>query len=486
MDGFFSLDNDILVPVKRTPTDRHLSLIPSIEAYLPNSKYIESFLPIPIVPHDLSQIFFLKTLQRYRLIQEIDHEIIKIKIHESILTLDEFVGLLHWLCTREFNHEQSYIKNILSKINYRERRESSLIQLKNIQYYDGLNIAHLPLPSNVLPSIIVAYLSRENLEKYLGLSMISMKQLLDYYLLETSRSLFSDEQTCRILLSCFAQNWTKLNQHELDHMKTILTNLPCIPTCQGLKYPRDSFIRSSNLNPNLAIVQLYILNHHSLLENDKLVSDIFDYPVSLEFLKMIGCRAIHLPTVVHSMMKDSITNLSPQSKTFQTFILDLLQQRKQMSENDLNALKQNECIVASTLESSIDLRKNYKPTDVHFPSVAQRLDWKELIILDWFDIDSHSSEYAFLKEIGVREVPDLHKLISRIVEEHQQQNKTVYDYQIPKSLKFFIEMFQQHYSKIWKSEQIKIPFLPSISFETGEPSDVQLRTIETVFKGLLE
>jgi hypothetical protein len=43
--------------------------------------------------------------------------------------------------------------------------------------------------------------------------------------------------------------------------------------------------------------------------------------------------------------------------------------------------------------------------------------------MDWHDIDSCSREYAFLKEIDVREVPDLHKLIDQIIEEHDEQKR---------------------------------------------------------------
>ncbi|CAF5093161.1 unnamed protein product, partial [Rotaria socialis] len=67
--------------------------------------------------------------------------------------------------------------------------------------------------------------------------------------------------------------------------------------------------------------------------------------------------------------------------------------------------------------------RKYAPQDLHFPSVAIQLQWTTLPIIDWHDIDARSSEYAFLKEIGVREVPDLQKLIDRIIEEHNEQKK---------------------------------------------------------------
>ena len=77
-------------------------------------------------------------------------------------------------------------------------------------------------------------------------------------------------------------------------------------------------------------------------------------------------------------------------------------------------------------------------------------------------IDSRLREYSFLKELGVKEVPDLNKLINKIDEEHQNGSKNKNNYKLPNPLIFFAENFQQHYSKLWKNSNIQIPFLPSL------------------------
>ncbi|CAF4754947.1 unnamed protein product, partial [Rotaria sp. Silwood2] len=95
----------------------------------------------------------------------------------------------------------------------------------------------------------------------------------------------------------------------------------------------------------------------------------------------------------------------------------------------------------TTLESNDELKRKYKPTELHFPSVAKRLNWNELLIIDWMDINPHSQEYSFLKELDVREVPDVHNLIIRIDVEHNNGSKLKTDYQLPKSLVFFCRTF---------------------------------------------
>ena len=69
---------------------------------------------------------FFKTLKRRHWIEEINYEIILVKIHQSILSFDEFIGLLRWLCTNDINNNKSYIKQILSKIHYRENQTHPL------------------------------------------------------------------------------------------------------------------------------------------------------------------------------------------------------------------------------------------------------------------------------------------------------------------------------------------------------------------------
>jgi len=473
LDGFFSSDKDILVPVKRCPSDNHLSLIPSTEAYLSNSKHIQSFLPVPLVPFEIGKTEFFKTLKRRQWIEEINHEIILNKIHQIILSLDEFIGLLRWLCTNDVNNK-SYIKQILSKIHYRESRQSPIIKLENVEYYDTLNISLLPLPSKVLPSNVVAYISREDLQKRLSLSPISSKTLIEYYLLENQHHLFLNETTSKIILNFISQRLNEFNKIELNQMKDILSNLKCIPTNKGMKIPNESFIRSSNLSSDLAIIKLYI---PQIELNNK--EESTEYPISIEFLKSIGCRTIYIPITNNSNEQLNIS--SEHFQTNQNLIEDLLKQRKNLSENDLKALKHNQCIFGTTLESDNSKKQKYKPCELHFPSVGKRLEWNSLLILDWTDIEFNSREYLFLKELGVKEVPDLKLLILRINHEYENQSKLINQFKLPKSLSFFAEHFQEHYSKLWKHFNNDIPFLPSL-LPDSESKEVILTKPQSVFK----
>jgi len=129
----------------------------------------------------------------------------------------------------------------------------------------------------------------------------------------------------------------------------------------------------------------------------------------------------------------------------------------------------------------------YFPQDLHFPFVAEKLNWPELLILDWHGIAQHSPEYAFLKELGVREVPDLKNLINRIVYEHnkkqRQSSQPKTKYKLSISLQFFAENFQKHYSTLWKTSNIQQPFLPSRLPTKKSDNDIILSVPEKVFIG---
>jgi hypothetical protein len=101
-----------------------------------------------------------------------------------------------------------------------------------------------------------------------------------------------------------------------------------------MKIPNESYIKSSNLSSDLSIIKLYIPQNQL---NDK--DESIEYPLSIEFLKTIGCRSIYVPTLTNN-----IQTSSDHFQTNQNFIEDLLKQRKNMSENDLYALKHNQCI----------------------------------------------------------------------------------------------------------------------------------------------
>lgn len=139
--------------------------------------------------------------------------------------------------------------------------------------------------------------------------------------------------------------------------------------------------------------------------------------------------------------------------------------------------------LGTTLELTGKIKRKYRPNELHFPMVAKTLEWNQLPIIDWIDITPYSPEYTLLKELGVREAPDLYELIYRIVHEHYRGCRTKSEYQLPRALIFFAENFRQHYSKSWANARIKTAFLPSLSPETHQSNEIILSAPDLVFRG---
>ncbi|CAF1418983.1 unnamed protein product, partial [Adineta ricciae] len=484
VDGFFSSNKDLLVPVKRSPTDTILSLIPSTEAYLAYSQHIHSFLSLPLVPYELSQNGLFQSLKDRDLIIEVNSELIESTIITTILLSNQFVEFLHWLSSQRYEDKQ-YVKRLLSIVRFRETIQTSIITLEKLRNYDNFNTSSsLPLPSHVLPASVAAHLSREELQKQLSLTPFTLKDFLHFYLLKSQQHLFTRQNTAACLLSIISKHSGQLTKTEWNKLKTTLSTMQCIPTNQGMKIPNESYVPSNILSSDLPVITLNVPQSATEEDEDddndekQSIVENLDNPVSAEFLKRLGCRTLNVQSFVHA--RSSLTNTSSSdTHSMKILIEHLMEERDNMSEGDFNALKHSECLRGTTLVPSKETTRKYAPQELHFPSLAIQLQWSTLPILDWHDIDPRSREYAFLKEIGVREVPDLQKLIDRIIEEHNvQKQKSIAGYKLPIALKFLAENFQQHYSKLWKTAKIKQPFLPSCS-----PSkSLTLSLPEEVFK----
>ena len=464
--------------MKKSPSDSKISLIPSTQAYIANSKHIHSFLSLPLVPYEFSTNGLIQALCDRDLIIEVDHALIESTITTTILLSNQFVEFLHWLSS-EKNEDKQSIKRLLSLVRFRETSQSPIITLEKLKNYDNFHISSLlPLPAHVLPASVAAYLSREELQKQLSLAPLLLKDFLHFYLLKNQQHLFTQENTATCLLSILSKHSGQLNKTDWNKLKTTLSTLLCIPTSQGMKMPNESYVPSSILSSDLPVITLNVPQNSDDDDEKQSTIENLDNSVSAEFLKRLGCRTLNVQSFVYAR-----TNSTSSNSHMKVLIEHLMEERDNLSEGDFNALKQSECLRGTTLTPRKESTRKYAPQDLHFPSVAIRLQWMTLPIIDWHDIDPRSREYAFLKEIGVREVPDLHLLFDRIVEEHTEQLRiNVDEYKIPRALEFLAENFQQYYSKLWKAAKIKRAFLPSYS----PAGTIVLSLPEEVFKGWID
>ena len=331
--------------MKHSPNDTKLAFIPSTQAYLANSKYIHSFLSLPLVPYSLNQNGFFQALKDRSLILQVDNNLIESTITTTILLSTQFVGFLHWLSSKNHTDKQ-YIKRLLSIVRFRETIHSSIIELEKLKNYDNFNISTLlPLPSYVLPASVASYLSREQLQKHLSLIPLTLKDFLRFYLHKNQQYLFTKENTSTCLLNIISKHSGQLNKTEWNKLKVILSTISCIPTTQGMKIPNESYIPSSILSSDMPIITLNVsqnLVDDEIEDEDEqqLIIDNMENSISAEFLKRLGCRTLNVQSFVHA--RSSLINSN--IHTMKSLIQHLMEERDHMSEGDFNALKQSECL----------------------------------------------------------------------------------------------------------------------------------------------
>ncbi|CAF1527188.1 unnamed protein product [Adineta steineri] len=455
LSGFFHTTNELFVSVQQSPSNSEIRSISSKQAYLAHSPDIYTFLTLPLIPYNLVETKFFKHLEQLKLIAVVNHTIIEKTIPDTVLLLEEFINLVRWLCKNKTS-----LQRIFSSITYRENITSSKISLKNIQYYINKNIISsiLPLPSNILPVNVSIRFSSNELEGNLSLSKYNSRQLVDFYLLDKQHYLLRKADTSLQVLNLICQQSNQFCDSEWNSVQSILSNIKCIPTTQGMKIPNQSYIPSTiPLLPEVPKITINLTNDN---QNSKKINKTYQQStdassdfVSKEFLKQIGCCTFHLQSFIAARHASS-------DERIERLIQELIEERSNMTDIEFEALKQTEWLRGTT-------NIYYIPRQLCFPSVAIELNWPTLLVIDWPDIKSTSQQYLFLKQLGVREVPDLQLLIDRISQEHNakssNEKKNQHKYQLPKALSYFIKYFQQHYSSLWTTAHINQLFLPSRS-----------------------
>ena len=341
------MEEDLLVPVRRCPSDAHYSLIPSNECFLSPWKSLELFLSIPLVPHFLAKENFFQILKARRWLNLIDEETLKQQIQRTIFMEKEFVALLRWLAKNEINN-RTLVTELLSVLKYRSSSTpSTVVELRALRFYPRSPFLSVPLPRSVLPGDVVQHLTLDDLEEGLKFTAISMKDLAQFYLQEEQKTLFADPKVSPLLLHFFSQHWNQFNANEKQAIGQFLSSTISIPTTAGMKLPSHSYLPSLTQEENLPLIELHI--PQLSLEKTNSKEEFIENSVSLEFLQSIGCRTIHIPSEKEPTATSSLQSNSTQSLQF--FIQDLLKRRKYLSETDLQALKRTPSLQGKILLS---------------------------------------------------------------------------------------------------------------------------------------
>ena len=336
-EGFFDSKADILVPVRQSPSSAIVKLILSKKAYVTYSEHIYAFLSLPLVPFTIAKNEFFNNLKARSLILEVDDKLIKETLSTTILLAGEMIAFLNWLCEKSTNNKQ-YIDNMLSCLRFRHDINSPIATLLQIKFFDSFNVPYLlPLPCNVLPAYVVDHFSREILTKRLYLSGISLENLVEFYMHKDQQHVFLGVKTAPYVLSFISFHWHKLNEIHRTKIKTTLSSMKCIPTTQGMKLPKESYIPSTATSTDQALIRLNI-GQPELLEQES-TEHVEEY-VTIVFLSQLGCRMFNLKSLLEMRKRHGASHSAlSSSKTLIIMIQQLTEERKKMTASDFTLLK---------------------------------------------------------------------------------------------------------------------------------------------------
>ncbi|CAF5005407.1 unnamed protein product, partial [Rotaria sp. Silwood1] len=308
LEGFFALKGDVFVPVKQQ-SSATFSALPSSMSYLADSKYIHSFLSVPLVPLELLNNGLFVELKRRKLINIVNCDDIINFLKQHPLLENEFSELLSWLCSIDCRDNKKFIKTILSTIYFRDNFSPKIITLKNINRYDEINVTSvLPLPSNVIPFRVASNISYEDLNRHLSLTPLTIDDLLNFYLKSDQNYILTNENGVVYVFNLISKYWTHITDNIKDQIKQKLSVLKCIPTKNGMELPKEAYIPSKLISSDLpTIIKMNIVRDMTHVKDDKIVAiggsktALNNQPepyVLDQFLKFIGCRTIHVQSFI--------------------------------------------------------------------------------------------------------------------------------------------------------------------------------------------
>ncbi|CAF2928792.1 unnamed protein product [Rotaria sp. Silwood2] len=223
-----------------------------------------------------------------------------------------------------------------------------------------------------------------------------------------------------------------------------------------MKLPKESYIPSRILSSDSPIITMNVIpdmnqisidgtrvNSHRTIQLDNNSDD----HVLAAFLRLIGCRTIHVQSFIAHQNTLSKTPKSIKENCL-IFIRYLIDSFQTMSEEDIAALKQTQCFAGI---------------------------------------------YHFLSSLGVREAPNLDDLIDMITEDfkNQQFEQGASLYIIPPSLEFLAQNVEKYYPELWKDKTNRRAFLPAQwpDKPTGRrdkrnSNRIVLMPVEKIFKSL--
>ncbi|PKY51971.1 hypothetical protein RhiirA4_325988, partial [Rhizophagus irregularis] len=412
---------------------------PIDEVRIPDSK-MEGFIKtVPVVPtiiYEYCKPFFEKAKDK-KLIRELSFQDVLIELknrsaNKTEMTETEMIGLLKWWVSyRKINTSSG-------QVEFEQFMQLATVYignefrpLKTIRYILNSNLISpdVEIPDNVLPYNISKNFGNSEMESYCRWNELPLINWAEFIVNCTDledNHIFA-EKVHKVL----AKSLYNINEDFKNKLNHIFVNKKCIPTTQGMKEPKNAYIKNDNLPSDLPIIQFQ--------------DDSFDFQ---NLMIILGVnKVIKIDVIMHYINEGSFNNMKI-AKYFGSILSNLKQ-------NDLENLKTKEIWLADGQNNNE--KQCYVASDLCAPLDSNRK--LGLLTIKWTEKwDRNTNEAKFLTKLGLQDNPRLSEIL-RISALHN-------NIKIRKmALKYFIENFEKKYYFEYDANEINFAFLPCSNFD---------------------
>ncbi|CAI2169488.1 1796_t:CDS:2 [Funneliformis geosporum] len=388
---------------------------------------------VPIVPNIALErcITFFDKARAMGLIRELTFQDVLVELKGRMLCEDEMVNLLKWwicYCSKG-NHVSEKIEFMqFSKIRVGDISRS----LRAFDYYlnPGIIPPDIDLPVEVLPYSISKNLQLKDLDKCFGFSELSLVIWAKFIV--NNPNLESSPAFAERVHNILEKNLKKTRTYDKEIIRQLFVQKKCIPTEFGMKFPNEAYFQNVNLFSDLPIIK-------------------FQKPLSVQnVMQLLGVRkVVELQLIFDRLVRNN-------DYDHMRLVKYLASESKDLKDEEKTILKNTPIWPKENNEDNNDFNseiQRFVISDLHVPNTLFRE--LGLPIINWRRNWSRNAlEVKFLIELGLREFPTLKTILELAASSSTDPEIR------EKALKYFIDNFNEKYSKCYDKSRVYVAFLP--------------------------
>jgi hypothetical protein len=266
----------------QSSSDYSISIISTVGVR--NSRQVRSFNPtfqgflktLPMLPSEIAAeaTAIVASLREKGLIIDVSFADVLEELRSRPLSETEMIECLKWRIGLNTDDARSHGKELREQFlaaavfsTPAEDGGERVISLSTVQTYvnprSSVIPVDCPLPSHTLPFSVSKHLSADSLGSLFGWKELSVVDWVSYLASPAGQTVLPPDHNLTIspvfaerVLGILARAWPSSSKDQLSQLATLLGGSTCIPTNLGMRKPKEAYLPSVNLFPDLPIVTL--------------------------------------------------------------------------------------------------------------------------------------------------------------------------------------------------------------------------------------